>query len=74
LGEEDEGWYARNENVEGIFMTCVRHRVRGRGANGEIMWLLEGSAVDSPRFSHEERSRLGKKGVDRILEDILVSV
>jgi hypothetical protein len=73
LAEGEEGWYARPENIEGVFNLCLRHRVRARGDKGEVMWLLSGSAVDPPS-SRSKREKATRRDVERIMDDILLNV
>jgi hypothetical protein len=85
--DDDAGgddWYAVPENMEGVFMLALRHRVSWRGERGEVMWLLKG---DSAGLFKEDKGTEGRgandvkpgrgrasrrrRGVDMIMEEIL---
>lgn len=71
--EDDNGWYANTENVNGVWSLCLRHRVKARGRRGEVMWLLQGGAVDEIDIGVDVK-RKGSAEVDKIMDDILEAV
>jgi len=68
--------------VEGAWGVGVRHRVRWREAEGEVMWLLKGGAgemglgtgVGGARRPPPPRARGRRRVVEGILEGILRTV
>ena len=81
--EEGDDPYATPTNVEGVFWTALRHRVRYREERDEVMWLLKGTASDvladvagagAGGKNKEQESRKRANEVDQILSKILSSV
>ena len=69
----DYGWYANEENVNGVWSLCMRHRVKARRRRGEVMWLLQGGAADEVDTEVDVK-RKGDAEVDQIMDDILQAI
>ena len=75
--EEEDEPYTTPVNVEGVFWTGLRHRIRYREEMDEVMWFLKGTASDMLAGKGEASAKDGRrKGreVDRVLGKILQSV
>lgn len=68
----EDGWFATDENVRGVWNLCIRHRVRLRRPRGDIMWLMRHSAGEPLPVQDETKTR--DHDVDTILDDILQRV
>lgn len=75
-----EEWYCGLSNVEGVWMTLMRHRVRGRKERGGIMWLLDDSATgvkddNGPKkLDNQKETQKRRIAAEHILGEILRTV
>ena len=75
----EDGWYAKPENVHGVWMLCMRHRVKIRRHEGEVMWLLETSAIGLGQASQDQAQKNDRRNkrreeADTILEKTIETV
>ena len=76
--DETDGqeWYARIEDVRGVWSPCLRHRVTGRGAMDELIWILTGASepIGKDDGSKSRKIRQRRADPDRILEQVIAGV
>ncbi|WWD03441.1 hypothetical protein V865_001493 [Kwoniella europaea PYCC6329] len=66
--------YCTPANVEGVWKAFVGHRCRSREEREEVMYLIKGSAGDGDADETKKRKGGKRRGVDRILNEILRTV
>ncbi|WVQ67195.1 uncharacterized protein L199_005390 [Kwoniella botswanensis] len=66
--------YCTPANVEGVWKVFVGHRCRSREEREEVMYLIKGSAVDGNADETKKKKGGKRRGVDRILDEILRTV
>jgi hypothetical protein len=77
LGEGAQGWYVGPGNVQGVWASAVRHRVKWRPGSESIMWAIKSSAADLGEKGVLAESKARRKAakrradVDRIVDEML---
>lgn len=77
LGAGGETWFVGPDDVRGVWMPAIRHRVKWRELSENVMWvmnsnaegLLQDKGVSEKR--REKRAGRRRRQVDEILEDML---
>lgn len=77
LGTGGETWFVGPDNVRGIWISAIRHRVKWRELSENVMWVMKSNAVgllDDKGVSEKRKERREgrrRRQVDQILEDML---
>ena len=77
LGKGGQEWFVSPENVRGIWISAIRHRVKWRDLSESVMWvmksnaanLLEDKGLSEKQWAKKEAKR--RRQVDGILDDML---
>lgn len=77
LGKGGQEWFVGPENVRGIWISAIRHRVKWRELSESVMWIMKSNAaglLEDKEMSEKQRNRKAAKRrrkVDEILDDML---